>query len=163
MSLTSSHLRLGGEPLVLITVVCPSCKASYEVQDSLRGKSMRCPQPTCRKVFLVDDAPAPPPSAPKTMPAIFGPASSQMGGSVGDLIPLLPAEDVESRPPAKDSHIGDFLELLPAEVADPEPLPLEVIQPDTAVPAPDWSSPPPVRRTPKAPEPVEESPPPRKP
>src|SRR5947207_5337000 len=112
--LVRSHLRLGERP-VLITAVCPGCKTSYQVQDSLRGKPMRCPQPTCRTVFVVDDPAARPASQP---------APGQQTGSVGEVIPLLPVEDAPPAPPREAPHVGDLLELLPAEAADPPLVPL---------------------------------------
>ncbi len=130
-----------GECPVLISVVCPRCGETYNVQDSLRGKPMRCLRPSCGKLFLIDDPPA---------------AQKQQSGSVGDLIPLLPLDDEP-----KSTHVTDTLELLPVQVDHSEVIPLEVVDPNEeepieAVPVEEnpvagWTSPPPVRRKSTAP------------
>src|SRR5579884_1125963 len=60
---------------------------------------MRCPNPDCRRVFVVAESgngPAAPPEPP--------PAVRQMTGSVGDLVPMLPAESAApAAPPAEES------------------------------------------------------------
>src|SRR5262245_45373554 len=83
---------------------------------------MRCPAPTCQKVFLIGAAPASPPDGVKT-PTKSEPPAGQCG-SVGDLVPLLPTEP--------DAPAGpDLVPVLPAEAA-----------------APSWRDAPPVRRGP---------------
>jgi hypothetical protein len=124
---------------VLISIVCPRCNTSYQVQDELRGKAIRCPVPTCRTVFQVGDVAAPPPVGPRAQaPAPAG--APQQSGSVGDLVPLLPTE-----PGAQP-----VVPLLPAEAA------------------PNWHDAPPVRRAdgvraalPPVPEAVPQEPGPR--
>jgi outer membrane protein assembly factor BamB len=61
------------------------------------GRTMRCPNPTCREVFTVreeqeqlslgDDLPA---AVPVPAPGI--PPPTQRGGAVGEMVPMLPAE-----------------------------------------------------------------------
>jgi hypothetical protein len=70
---------------VLIAVVCPFCDTRYQVQQTLRGQPMRCPNPPCRKVFTVPAAEA---SAPP-------PGKGRRSGSVGDLVPLVEAKAAE--------------------------------------------------------------------
>ncbi|MFO0879515.1 MAG: PQQ-binding-like beta-propeller repeat protein [Gemmataceae bacterium] len=118
---------------MLISATCPRCRATYQVQDTLRGKAMRCLEPVCRNIFVVGDVPTNPTTPP---PARV----DQQSGSVGDLVPLVPIENEGPTGP----NVGDFLEVLPVEVDEVPPL--EVIAPDEGKPAPDWSSPPPVRR-----------------
>jgi outer membrane protein assembly factor BamB len=80
---------------VLIAAVCPHCDSRYSLQPDLLGKAMRCPNPDCREVFVVQaDAtqvapasPPPPPPAP-AVPAAHAPA----GGAVGDFVPVFEAE-----------------------------------------------------------------------
>ena len=43
-----------------LRVTCPVCKTEYQVDPSLRGKRMRCPNLICRTVFDVDPTPAEP-------------------------------------------------------------------------------------------------------
>lgn len=47
-----------------IPVVCPHCDSKYQLQPELVGKSMRCPNPDCREIFVVAAAPPPPPPPP---------------------------------------------------------------------------------------------------
>ena len=45
-----------------ITVFCPRCESRYQVDESLNGKRMRCPNPLCKTIFEVraeGDQPAP--------------------------------------------------------------------------------------------------------
>src|SRR5207248_1502881 len=44
-----------GGSIVHITTICPGCQAHYQVDPSLRGRKMRCPNPSCRTVFEVQD------------------------------------------------------------------------------------------------------------
>ncbi len=85
---------LSGVTPVHITAVCPACENSYKVQPSLRGQPMRCPNPDCRTVFTVPAEE--PPAPPKPVP----PPNGRRTGSVGDLVPLVQAEAVET-PTAK--------------------------------------------------------------
>src|SRR5262245_18665038 len=116
-------------PAVMITAVCPRCKTSYQVQDELRGRPMRCPLPACRQVFIVG-VPQPP-SNPGPPPAT---------GLVGDLVPLVPTEsDAPSAPAGNGTHVSDVLELLPAE-------PIGASPPAGRAPPP-WHEAPPLRRS----------------
>ena len=65
-----------------LRVTCPVCKTEYQVDPSLRGKRMRCPNLICRTVFDVDPSPvavAEPVSAPvsespiQTAPTVLAP------------------------------------------------------------------------------------------
>ena len=38
---------------MLIAAVCPRCESVYKVDEGLRGKRMRCPNPLCKTVFEV--------------------------------------------------------------------------------------------------------------
>lgn len=122
---------------MLISAACPRCQTVYHVQDSLRGKAMRCQVTTCRHLFVIDETPRPD-------VAIDPPAERRpVSGGVGDLVPLLPVEDVAPPEPAvPDGHVSSLLEVLPAEAVSP------------AAPQPTvrgWEQAPPPRRGPTDP------------
>jgi hypothetical protein len=77
---------------VLITAVCPLCRTSYQVQPSLRGQAIRCPNTLCRHVFVV------PAEVPPAQPG-----NGARSGSVGDVVPILPAELAGGQPPARET------------------------------------------------------------
>ncbi len=85
----------------LIPVVCPHCETRFQLQGELVGKRMRCPNATCRQTFVVQPEGQAPEAAPET-PAPFQPPvltqPPQKAGSVGDLVPILPAVFVEVTP-----------------------------------------------------------------
>jgi hypothetical protein len=89
---------------VHITALCPFCRSAYQVEAALRGQLVRCPNASCRKIFPVPaekpgtDAPAPP------KPPSNGPRS----GSVGDLVPILPAEQAAPSPEQAKPADGDW-------------------------------------------------------
>src|SRR5262249_11727996 len=122
-----------------IETECPRCHTRFRVQPALAGKPMRCPADGCRTVFVVRDVAA---GAPRPTPAPHG--RPQQSGSVGDLIPILPAEQAApGAPPERAAgRLTDLIPLAPAEAA-PADLPLER--------APSWHEPPPVRRPPGGP------------
>jgi hypothetical protein len=116
---------------VLITAICPACQTRYQVQPTLRGKPMRCPNGNCRKVFVVPNGEAEKPRPPdRAAPEArqSAPGKPQRSGKVGDIVPILPAE--ESPRPAPIS---------------PPPVKRN---PEQAAPAPAWlDAPPPVRKS----------------
>ncbi len=113
-----------------ITVNCPECQSEYHLKPAMRGQLTRCTNPACRQVFEVREAEGAAPAGgtsetPRDEPPAerFGLQGSSQTGSVGELVPILPAEAV-----------GE-----PAESAEP------------AAPAPTaapWQQPPPVRQRP---------------
>jgi outer membrane protein assembly factor BamB len=128
---------------VHITAVCPFCKTSYQVQPSLRGQPIRCPNPVCRKIFTVatDLRVSEDSSSNIRMGGVPPPGNGSFSGSVGDMIPILPAEPVEpaepDTPAAETSkHVADVIPFMPAESAAPPP----------PADAPSWHEPPPVRQ-----------------
>lgn len=141
---------------MLITAVCPRCKTTYQVQDELRGRPMRCPQATCRQVFVVGDAP-PEPAPPFATPVPT--ASSPPGHTVGDLVPLVEAEPLapaappwqQAPPPRRPANA-------------PSMRPATHLPPDTGGPRVvefgpgNGLAPPPVRRGDDVAEPLEEVP-----
>jgi hypothetical protein len=119
--------------LVLITATCPACQTRYQVQPTLRGKPMRCPNAKCRKVFVVPNGEAerlrrPDGSVSEAHRPV--PGKPQRSGAVGDIVPILPAAEIGLTPES------------PAPVS-PAPAKRE---PDKA--APSWrDAPPPVRKS----------------
>lgn len=79
-----------------LKTTCPRCHTTYQVEPALRGKHMRCPRQECRFVFEIRDADGPAsPIAPPT------PARHVTGG-VGDLVPILQAEQADPGPAASE-------------------------------------------------------------
>jgi outer membrane protein assembly factor BamB/TolA-binding protein len=162
---------------VLITVYCPSCRSRFQLDPSLRGQSIRCPNHTCREVFEVREADDQPKDAPLALELdaespirtdhpgqqqAEADASKRLhhSGNVGDLIPFL---DVESVPMAADPRHGQddgIIPFVPDETASPP-------EPEPSA-SQSWLQPPPVRRRPvppvveASPAPPEPDPPPRK-
>lgn len=124
---------------------CPHCESVFQVDAELVGKSMRCPNPTCREVFTVAAAvavaaPAPVP-VPEPMPAPVAAGT----GTVADYMPVFEAERID--PP------------VPVQVLDAEPLTIEPVAapipkaaPLPAAPVPKAAPLPPVAPVPKAPQ-----------
>jgi hypothetical protein len=139
---------------VHITVVCPSCQTRYQIDPAYRGVRMRCPNGNCRTVFeaqeLVESAPAPPRSR-----AVPPPGSRTQTGSVGDMVPILPAEPLPEAQIVNDAPAPASREPISYHQAPPVRRPDGASspgrQPPTAAPAPsdpsDWhTAPPPARQ-----------------
>ncbi|HZT83305.1 MAG TPA: PQQ-binding-like beta-propeller repeat protein [Gemmataceae bacterium] len=86
-----------------ITVVCPGCGEKYQLDPSVLGKVMRCPQAHCRTAFEV------------RAPAAPAPAKAPVSGSVGDIVPILAAPDLVPLLPAEPAYVS------PPEPAQPSP------------------------------------------
>jgi len=149
---------------VHITVYCPACRNHYHVEPELRGLHMRCLNPACREIFVVEGAQPESPATVKTGdssgPDVIGlvpleeesnqPGSGappvdepKNGGAVGDMIPILDAELVEEAPApgsAKKSRSARSKEPLPTAQIVEEPQ--GVITPTSA----SWRDAPPVRK-----------------
>src|SRR2546422_4190299 len=80
-----------------IAVVCPRCQSRYQVEPSLRGLTMRCPNSVCRAIFEVREEGAAPPAPSPTAP--IPPKTSQVSGTVGEVVPILRAEQVQPQAP----------------------------------------------------------------
>jgi outer membrane protein assembly factor BamB len=126
---------------VQINAVCPLCKTSYQLPETMRGQAIRCPNPLCRNIFTAGNGQAPPsPSAPAP-PADARPkrpsAKFQLSGSVCDLVPILPAEQAPPATPQQPLPVApviadasDNLPLIEAEpITNEQPELLEVVQP----------------------------------
>lgn len=81
---------------MLIPVTCPECQSVYQLEESMRGKRMRCPNVICRAVFEVplDDANKP---AENSVPQEEKPKRDQ-ASNVVNMLPVLPAEIAEPEP-----------------------------------------------------------------
>jgi hypothetical protein len=121
---------------VHISVVCPHCQTLYQLEPSLRGMRMRCPNPQCREIFEVcEETEITPAVPPEPLPLPAGPGR-HVAGTVGDLVPILPAE------PAAPESVA----LVAPTVQAGAPA-AEGTQPrESAKPA--WQAPPPVRKQP---------------
>src|SRR5438067_93262 len=130
-----------------IAVLCPHCESRYQLQPELVGKRMRCPNPLCREIFVVQEEgqaaaePPPEPEPPATRPAAPETRPGQVSGTVGDLVPILPAERAElvREPQPKPEPVK--------KPSSPTPLApaARVSEPEPAAPAASWLQPPPVR------------------
>jgi outer membrane protein assembly factor BamB len=111
---------------VHITVLCPYCRSVYQVQAKLRGQLVRCPNTVCRKVFSVPDVPetgrsetdGSAPTPPHPRPPLGG---SQRSGTVGELVPILPAEQI-SEPQGSEAaskHVSEILPVAPTTARQP--------------------------------------------
>ncbi len=155
-----------------INADCPVCKTVYHVPADVRGKMMRCNNPLCRHIFLVGGeqaAPAPPPPTPAPTPRPNRPSAKvQRSGSVGDMVPMLSAEEVPALPVAPVlEDVGELLPLVePEPIAAEEPELLEVLEPEVIAEKPKKKPPrmPPKKGpTPKAVPSWEQAPPVRSP
>src|SRR5262245_47058807 len=138
---TDTSFRRGEWP-VLITTVCPACATRYQVASSLQGVTIRCPNSSCGRPFVVKEA---------------GQESNGPGpvnGGVGDMVPLVPAEEAAGAEPRKDTgvHVEEVLPVFDAEVAE--------AQPPKSSESASWKDAPPVRRGPDAERPPGKSRPP---
>lgn len=98
-----------------ITVVCPKCSARYQVDESLRGKKMRCPTASCRLVFDVVEVTGPTSKPPPAKP----------GNSANDTVPMLPSQPAVPAPAGP--NFGDWRSVAgrggsPAPAAPPAPV-----------------------------------------
>jgi hypothetical protein len=109
---------------VYIAALCPYCRSAYQVQATLRGQPVRCPNAACRKIFTVPvEIPSPPTPAARPQPPRPSPppGNGQRSGSVGDLVPMLPAESASapSQPASGSQHVSEVVPVVPAEPAPP--------------------------------------------
>ncbi len=80
-----------------LSVTCPLCQSTYQVDETLRGKRMRCLNSICRAVFEVRAQ-----SVESGPPAVPPPKEIKPTGTVEEMVPLLPAEiAVPEEPPKK--------------------------------------------------------------
>jgi hypothetical protein len=154
-------------------VYCPSCHTRYQLDPGLRGQHMRCPNPVCREVFEVQEAvettsdngqnqPEGDPDRGQNGPQVdpVSTAPLPMSGNVADLLPLLPAEQVEEGPPPvpaaprggadkrsgrrsprPTAHVEEILPLLDAETVAP-------VEPEPPQEAAAWQPPSPAAEPP---------------
>ncbi|MBX9680776.1 MAG: PQQ-binding-like beta-propeller repeat protein [Gemmataceae bacterium] len=112
-----------------IRATCPHCQSEYTLEESLRGKRMRCPNTICRAVFEVRDADAP--------------AASPEAPVAPVVVPAPPAPDWQMAPPPVRSEPQKELPLV---VEIPPPKAEEPIREPAATTLSWDSAPPPVRR-----------------
>jgi outer membrane protein assembly factor BamB len=131
---------------VLITTVCPFCEQRWRVDDSLRGRQLRCPNAGCRQVFEVRAAEAPPEAPIEGVPVPPAPDKPKTG-QVGDMVPVVSAEAVQPTPPPPP----DWRSAPPPQRAG-----------GTVPAAPPKEPTPPPARPPQPPPSTRDTPPPRK-
>src|SRR5450631_3463764 len=123
-----------------IAAVCPRCESRYQLDESLRGKRMRCPNPLCKIIFEVR-AESDQPTAEVPKPSETAPPEKlapTVTGSVTDLLQVLSAEMAAPAPPAVKQQPA-----APPPVKKPRP-PV-VAEPVAPAPAAWQQLPPPVR------------------
>jgi hypothetical protein len=164
-----------------IATLCPHCNTRYQLQPEMIGKRMRCPNPLCREIFLVQEEAVAGQEAekPATPEKSVVPASEArpITGTVGDMVPLLPAAPVEPLPqtevpvstgkgatqaPATETAAPGWIEPPPRRKPKIVPPAARTVKPDEAVAKtendqrpveigetvpPSWQAPPPVRGT----------------
>ena len=148
-----------------IAVCCPRCHSRYELDPGLRGQIIRCPNQVCRAAFQVQEdngeavggSPEVTPHVPNRAGQIQAEedasAAQHQSGSVGEIVPILGAEEAESASPTEEhgapagqasgGDVENLFPLLPTEPAAPPE-------------APSWHQPPPVRNRPAVPADVPE-------
>jgi outer membrane protein assembly factor BamB len=140
---------------VSIAVECPHCETRFHLQPELAGKTMRCPNPDCRKVFEVAAALPPLPMMPRDeTPA---PAAAQLPPEpqVVDA-QLAPAPKPRPKPTSKPKPRRAVVDAAAAPKPPAADGPREVVwQPDADLPP---APPPPVRAAAATPafEPVDD-------
>src|SRR5439155_545883 len=113
---------------------CPGCFRRYQLKPEMQGKQTQCHNPLCRTIFEVraaDEVPEgsiypiqPAPEANREPAAGSPPAEKKSwSGSVGDLIPMLEAEEVAEAPRPEEPREaappgGSVGEILPGEAVD---------------------------------------------
>lgn len=108
---------------------CPHCESVFQVAAELVGKSMRCPNPTCREVFTVA-APAAAP-VPTTQPVPEPVVAVPSAGTVADYLQVVEAERID--PPLTD-HPPLDVEVVDAEPVSAAPIPKAAPLPAAAIP-----------------------------
>ena len=140
-----------------IAAVCPRCESRYQLDESLRGKRMRCPNPLCKTIFEVRVEGEPPaPEAPKAAEPPPQKPAPAITGSVTDMLPVLSAELAEPAPPKPpekqpiESKRKDVPAAPPPVKKTRPPIAADpiVAAPPQPPPRPTWQDlPPPVRST----------------
>jgi hypothetical protein len=139
---------------VTIGTECPHCESVFQVDAELVGKSMRCPNPTCREVFTVAapvaaTVPPEPPTVELPRPA----PPAELAGSVADYLPLVEAERIDPPVPVREApavvavYDAEPLNAAPVATAIPKAAPLPPVQkaaPHTFMPTMRMSAPYPV-------------------
>jgi tetratricopeptide (TPR) repeat protein len=120
-----------------LTVFCPQCRSRYQLDPSMRGKRMRCPNSMCRTVFEVrEEKESAPPAAPRPEEPVAPTKHPVVSGTVGEVVPVLSAAvTVESEAPVSSASAA-------ARPETTSPAPAAVKEQAPAL------MPPPVRRPP---------------
>jgi tetratricopeptide (TPR) repeat protein len=144
---------------VHITVICPGCHNRYQVDASLQHKAIRCPNSACRKIIEVDKCMDAPPAAAASSapqrPAAPAPdrpsgrstGTNQSSGSVGEVVPLLSAEQAGRSTVPQAAPAGaplSYHQAPPVRKPPGETIPAQAPPREPA----DWrSAPPPAKRS----------------
>lgn len=104
-----------------LTVTCPECQSEYQVDSSLRGKRMRCPNPICRAAFEVKG-----PTLPHSPAVPVKPERTPTPDPRPSATPIQPDHSTPT-------------------VRSPQPTPSTPKAPERSTPS--WSTPPPIRAT----------------
>jgi hypothetical protein len=135
----------------------------------MRGQAIRCPNHLCRSIFTVGGDQPPPQSKPPSPRPSRPSAKLNLSGSVGDLVPILPAERAQAVPPHQPppgapvkSDVPDLLPLVEAvPITAEKPELLEVVEPEVVEEAPLVLEP--VEEAPKRKQPSKKPSPPQQP
>ena len=96
---------------MLISTVCPHCQTRYQVAASLKGVTIRCPNATCGKAFVVAEL------------GSSGNGPGSVSGGVGDMVPLVDGESLAPPNPSRKTksgttHVEEILPVIDTEMAD---------------------------------------------
>src|SRR5262245_17242321 len=85
-----------------LSVTCPQCSSKYQLDPSMRGKRMRCPNTLCRAVFDVRDDNDPLPQTPAPDAKVTTEAWQPPPTAIQEAPPAVKeAVKVKEPPPAK--------------------------------------------------------------
>jgi hypothetical protein len=115
---------------VTIGAECPHCETRFQLNRDLIGKSMRCPNPDCREVFVVSElavaSPTPEPTPDlATAPTLLGMPAVGTTAAVSDFLPVLEGGTVDvplSMPPAPEPDV-ERVQAMTEPMLEAEPVP----------------------------------------
>ncbi|MCS6849593.1 MAG: PQQ-binding-like beta-propeller repeat protein, partial [Gemmataceae bacterium] len=105
-----------------IAVRCPRCQTEYRLNPELRGQRILCPNLACGEVFEAWPMPEVMPGLPPGREEQRGTSAGggYVSGSVGELVPIIPAEPALAPLPPEEAHL-EVVAPTPPAPTPPEP------------------------------------------